>query len=392
MGSGGLRSSAKAGDAPLAGVLVVALEQAVAAPLASCRLADAGARVIKIERPSGDFARGFDSAANGQSAYFAWLNRGKESLTLDIKMPADRGLLLRILARADVFIQNLAAGAAARAGLGSEELRGRFPRLVTCDISGYGETGPYANMKAYDLLVQAESGLVSINGAPGEYGRVGVSICDYATGMSAALGVTEALAWRARSGRGRAVRVSLFDVLAELMSVPLLQYDYTGAGPERIGLAHPSIAPYGGFATKDGETLVIAVQNDREWAWLAADVLARPELAEDPRYATNPARMARRAEVDGLVRAFFAERPKAELEALLRAARVAYGAVNDLAGLSTHPQLRRQRVASDTGPIDMPAHPNAASAPAGVPRLPTLGEHDASIRREFAAAHLGHSR
>lgn len=368
----------------LDGILVVALEQAVAAPLASCRLSDAGARVIKLERDGGDFARGYDTAANGQSAYFAWLNRGKESLVVDIKKPADRDLVLRILGDADVFIQNLAVGAAARSGLGSDDLRKRFPRLITCDISGYGETGPYADMKAYDLLVQAEVGLISINGAPGEYGRVGVSICDYATGLSAVLAINEALVERSRTGRGAAIKVSLFDVLAELMSVPLLQHDYTGAGPERIGLAHPSITPYGGFVTRDGATLVISVQNDREWAALATEVLDRPELVDDPLYATNPARMQRRAEVDGLVQAFFSRHDRATMEVKLRAARIAYGAVNDLADLSGHPHLRRQRVLSETGEIDLPAHPNAATAWPAEPSLPRIGEHSERIRREFA--------
>ena len=371
-------------ERPLDGILVVALEQAVAAPLASCRLADAGARVIKLEREGGDFARGYDTAANGQSAYFAWLNRGKESLVVDIKNDADRDLVHSILARADVFIQNLAVGAAARAGLSSDELRERFPRLITCDISGYGETGPYADMKAYDLLVQAETGLISINGAPGEYGRVGVSICDYATGLSAVLGINEALVKRGRTGRGSAVKVSLFDVLAELMAVPLLQHDYTGTGPERIGLAHPSITPYGGFVTKDGATLVISVQNDREWASLATAVLDRPELVHDPLYATNPARMERRPEVDGLVQAFFSRHDRAQMEAKLRAARIAYGAVNGLAELSAHPHLRRQRVHSETGEIDMPAHPNVATRHANPPSLPRVGEHSEDIRREFA--------
>ena len=369
---------------PLEGILVVSLEQAAAAPLAACRLADAGARVIKIERPEGDFARGYDAAANGQATYFAWLNRGKESLVADIKNPADRSLLLRILSRADVFIQNLAVGAAARAGLGSEQLRKRFPRLVTCDISGYGERGPYRDMKAYDLLVQAESGLISINGAPGPYGRVGVSLCDYATGMSAALAINEALLARARSGAGAAIKLSLFDVLAELMTVPLLQHDCTGQGPERVGLAHPAIAPYGGFATKDGETLVIAVQNDREWASLAANVLERPDLADDPRYATNAARVAHRAAVDALVAQCAAAHSAEQLAALLRAARIAYGAVNDLAGLSAHPQLRRWRVESETGAIDLPAHPVATTPPPPAARLPGIGEHSARIRAEFA--------
>ena len=376
-------------EGPLSGVLVVALEQAVAAPLATCRLADAGARVIKLERADGDFARNYDTAANGQSAYFAWINRGKESLVVDIKSPADRELVLRILERADVFIQNLARGAAARAGLDSAELRRRFPRLITCDVSGYGEDGPYADMKAYDLLIQAEAGLISINGAEGEYGRVGVSICDYATGLSAALGINEALLERKRTGRGSAVKLALFDIMAELMTVPLLQHDYADAGPRRIGLAHPSITPYGGFVTKDGATLVISVQNDREWASFAGDVLRRPELVDDPLYATNPARMERREEVDGLVQAFFAEHSRDEMEAKLRTARIAYGAVNDLNGLSTHPHLRRQRVASETGAIAMPAHPNAAMSATDIPALPRIGQHSARLRQEFACTGTG---
>ena len=369
---------------PLDGVLVVSLEQAVAAPLATCRLADAGARVIKLERNNGDFARAYDTAANGQSAYFAWLNRGKESLTVDIKDEADRGLVLRILAKADVFVQNLAVGAAARSGLGSDDLRTRFPRLVTCDISGYGETGPYADMKAYDLLVQAEAGLVSVNGTPGPYGRVGISVCDTSTGLSAALAVNEALVQRERTGRGSAIKLSMFDVMADLMAVPLLHHDYLGAGPERIGLAHPSITPYGGFVTGDGVTLVISVQNDREWASLATNVMGRSELVDDPHYATNPARLERREVVDGMVQEFFSRHTRAEMEDKLRAARIAYGAVNDVTGLSVHPHLRRLTVESETGDVEIPAHPDAAAQPPRSPRLPRLGEHNERIRREFS--------
>ena len=369
---------------PLDGVLVVSLEQAVAAPLATCRLADAGARVIKLERPNGDFARAYDTAANGQSAYFAWLNRGKESLTVDIKNEDDRELVLRILAKADVFVQNLAVGAAARSGLGSEDLRKRFPHLVTCDISGYGDTGPYADMKAYDLLVQAESGLVSVNGAPGPYGRVGISVCDTSTGLAAALGINEALVKRGRNGAGSAVKISMFDVMADLMAVPLLHHDYLGAGPERIGLAHPSITPYGGFVTADGVTLVISVQNDREWESFAANVVERPELVDDPCYATNPARLERREVVDGMVQEFFGRHTRAEMEDKLRTARIAYGAVNDVTGLSTHPHLRRLTVDSETGDVEVPAHPNAAAAPPKSPRLPRLGEHNERIRQEFS--------
>ena len=370
---------------PLTGFLVVSLEQVVAGPLASCRLADAGARVIKLERSSGDFARNFDDDANGQSAYFAWLNRGKESLVVDIKSEEDQALVHRILARADVFIQNLAVGAAARAGFGSEALRQRYPRLITCDISGYGEHGEYADMKAYDLLVQAESGLVSISGAPGDYGRVGVSVCDIATGVSAALAITEALMERERTGTAKGVKLSLFDVIADWMGVPLLQHDYTGSGPGRVGLAHPSIAPYGGFVTEDGTTLLISVQNEREWHNLTAKVMERPELSQDTRFATNKDRMAQREEVENMVGEFFAAHKCSDLEARLRAARIAYGKVNTLAGLSTHPALRRWTVASTTGDISMPAHPNAALDTPQALSIPDLDAQGAAIREEFAA-------
>src|SRR4029079_17716645 len=242
---------------PLEGLLVVTLEQAVAAPYCSSRLADAGARVIKVERAEGDFARGYDKAANGLSSYFVWLHRGKQSLVSDIKDPDDAALLHRILARADVFIQNLAPGAAARAGFGSIELRTKYPRLITVDISGYGETGDYAAMKAYDLLVQAESGLAMITGHPAGPGRVGVSACDIACGMAAHAGVLEALIERGITGEGKGLRVSLFDGMADWMNVPLLYFEGTGKAPERMGLAHPSICPYGAFPTSDGSLVLI---------------------------------------------------------------------------------------------------------------------------------------
>ena len=367
---------------PLDGIVVVALEQAVAAPLATCRLADAGARVIKLERTDGDFARGYDDVANGQSAYFAWLNRGKESLAIDIKSDADQALLHRLLARADVFVQNLAVGAAARSGFDSADLRERYPRLITCDISGYGQAGPYAEMKAYDLLVQAESALVSISGPPGEYGRCGVSICDISTGLSAALAINEALALRSKTGCGSAIELSLFDVMAEMMAVPLLHHDYADNAPERVGLAHPSITPYGGFVTRDGVTLVISIQNEREWRSLLANVIDRADLVDDPRYANNRERMARREEVDGLVEDAFAKHDRADLEVLLRNARIAYGAVNDMAGLSAHPQLRRHEVESPTGPVTVPAHPDAARRLPPT-AIPAIDQHGATIRAEF---------
>ncbi|HUN40177.1 MAG TPA: CaiB/BaiF CoA-transferase family protein, partial [Acetobacteraceae bacterium] len=261
---------------PLSNLLVVSIEQAVAAPYCSSRLADAGARVIKIERPEGDFARGYDKAANGLSSYFVWLNRGKQSLVADIKDPGDAALLRRMLSCADVFIQNLAPGAAARSGFGSDDLRERYPRLITVDISGYGDTGDYATMKAYDLLVQAESGLAMITGHPAGPGRVGVSACDIACGMAAHAGVLEALIERGITGRGKGLKVSLFDGMADWMNVPLLFYEGTGNAPQRLGLAHPSICPYGAFATADGALVLISIQNEREWVEFCAKFLEEP--------------------------------------------------------------------------------------------------------------------
>jgi crotonobetainyl-CoA:carnitine CoA-transferase CaiB-like acyl-CoA transferase len=374
------------GRGPLDGLLVVALEQAVAAPYCSCRLADAGARVIKIERPEGDFARGYDRAVHGLSSYFVWLNRGKESLVADIKDRADAALLRRILARADVFIQNLAPGAAARAGFGSTELRRRHPRLITVDISGYGEGHGYADMKAYDLLVQAESGLAAITGHPAGPGRVGVSVCDIACGMAAHAAVLEALIARGASGEGRALAVSLFDGMADWMNVPLLYFEGTGEAPRRVGLAHPSIAPYGAFPTRDGSLVLISIQNEREWANFCADVLRDPDLPGRPGFESNTARVANRPAVDRLVARAFADLSREEAAARLREAGTAYGFVNELADLPGHPALRRVPVETPGGPASLVAPP--ALHDGGAPRLgpvPAIGEHDAAIRREFAA-------
>jgi crotonobetainyl-CoA:carnitine CoA-transferase CaiB-like acyl-CoA transferase len=273
---------------PLEGLLVVSLEQAVAAPTCSQKLADAGARVIKVERREGDFARGYDTAAAGLSSYFVWLNRGKESIALDIKDAADKSLLARLVARADVFIQNLAPGALARAGFGSAALRARHKRLITVDISGYGEEGDYARMKAYDLLVQAESGLASVTGHPAGPGRVGVSVVDIATGMNAHAAVLEALIARGITGRGTGIAVSLFDAMADWMNVPLLFLEGTGRAPERVGLAHPSICPYGAFATSDGALVLVSVQNEREWAGFCAGVLGNPACPRGRAGAATP--------------------------------------------------------------------------------------------------------
>ena len=369
----------------LDGLLVVSLEQAVAAPYCSARLADAGARVIKIERAEGDFARGYDKAVHGLASYFVWLNRGKQSLVADIKQPADAALLHGIIDRADVFIQNLAPGAAARAGFGAAALRARNPRLITVDISGYGDGNSYADMKAYDLLVQAESGLASISGHPAGPGRVGVSVCDIACGMNAHAGVLEALIKRGITGHGCALEVSLFGALADWMNVPLLYWEGTGKAPERVGLAHPSICPYGAFATKDGALVLISIQNEREFALFCAGFMAEPELPQRPGYDSNVARCAHRAEVDAHVAARFAQMTRDEATAKLRAAGTAYGLVNDLAGLAQHPALRRTTVATEAGPASIvaPAVIQNGETPHLGP-VPAIGEHSAAIRREFA--------
>ncbi|MGG5807794.1 CaiB/BaiF CoA transferase family protein [Falsiroseomonas sp. CW058] len=370
---------------PLEGLLVVAMEQAVAAPTCSLRLADAGARVIKIERADGDFARGYDRAAAGQSSYFVWLNRGKESLTLDIKRPEDHALLGRLLARADVFIQNLAPGAMARAGFGSAELRARHPRLITVDISGYGEEGPYAAMKAYDLLVQAESGLATVTGHPAGPGRVGVSVVDIACGMNAHAAVLEALIERGITGRGKGIAVSLFDGMADWMNVPLLFFEGTGRAPQRVGLAHPSICPYGAFATADGALVLISIQNEREWAAFCTGFLAEPGLAAREGWRSNTERVANRAAVDAHVGAAFARLTREEASARLLAAGTAFGLVNGVAELAAHPALRRIEVETPNGPVAMAAPAARFSDGARPPgRVPALGEHTAAIRAEFA--------
>jgi crotonobetainyl-CoA:carnitine CoA-transferase CaiB-like acyl-CoA transferase len=369
---------------PLSGLLVVAMEQAVAAPTCSVKLADAGARVIKIERAEGDFARGYDTAAAGQSSYFVWLNRGKESLVLDIKDPADKALLGRILAKADVFIQNLAPGAMARAGFGSAELRARHPRLITVDISGYGEEGDYAAMKAYDLLVQAESGLAAITGHPAGPGRVGVSVVDIACGMNAYAAVLEALIARGITGQGAGIAVSLFDGMADWMNVPLLYYEGTGRAPARVGLAHPSICPYGAFATADGALVLISIQNEREWAAFCGGFLAEPGLPAQPGWRSNTERVANRPAVDAHIGAVFAGLARDAAAARLNAAGIAYGFVNGVPELAAHPALRRLRVDTPGGPVQVaaPAARLAERARQYGP-VPALGAHGAAIREEF---------
>src|SRR5499427_5698178 len=448
---------------PLSGPLVVSLEQAVAAPMCTCRLADAGARVIKVERPEGDFARYYDKlavpraampatlaattsepaapssplplagegqgggmqkgsrvqahplpnppppgaprdaarrgdpvagegvhrvrgeelqsggSAEGQSAYFVCLNRGKESVVLDLARADDKALLAAMLAKADVFVQNLKPGAIAKLGFPLDALRRAHPRLVICSISGYGEDGPYAHRKAYDMLVQAESGLASITGGPEAPARVGVSVCDIAAAMNAYEAILAALYAREQTGEGAAIAISMFDAMAEWMAVPLIQYE-GGAAPQRIGLAHTSIAPYGAFKTKDGADILTSIQSDREWRVLAEKVLGDAALAADPAFATNVERVKRRAETDARVAAVFGATDEAALTQKLTENDIAFARVNATADLAVHPQLRRIDVATPSGTVSYPAPPaRSDAAPHRYGAVPALGEHTAKI-------------
>jgi itaconate CoA-transferase len=367
---------------PLEGLLVVSLDQAVAAPLCACRLADAGARVIKIERPEGDFARGYDSLAKGESAYFVWLNRGKESVVLDLTKDEDKALLERMLAKADVFIQNLKPGAIGKLGFAIERLRKDYPKLICVSISGFGETGPYATRKSYDLLVQAESGLASVTGNPDAPSRVGVSVTDVASGMNAYEAVLEAIIARGRTGQGAALSVSLFDAMADWMTVPLLHHE-GGQSPKRLGLAHPSIAPYGVFKSRDDIPILISIQNDREWRVLATDVMGDKTLAADPKFATLVDRVKHRAETDGKVTASFATMDVATLSKKLEAADIAFARVNDVGGLIEHPHLRRIEVDTPHGPVSYPAPAPVRDQARRYGRIPALGEHTERVRKEF---------
>ncbi|HMB46693.1 MAG TPA: CaiB/BaiF CoA-transferase family protein [Afifellaceae bacterium] len=369
----------------LEGLLAVSVEQAVAAPYASGRLADAGARVIKVERPEGDFARRYDSLVNGGSAYFVWLNRGKQSVCLDLKDDGDRDLLASMVSRADIFIQNLAPGAADRLGFGAEKLRAEFPRLITCSISGYGEDGPYRDQKAYDLLIQAESGLCAINGTPEGPARVGVSVCDIAAGMTAHQAILQALFARERTGQGRAIEVSLYHAMADWMNVPYLQHRYGGRTPGRHGLQHPTIAPYGAFACADGKVVLISVQNEREWRNLCEIFVGDAGLADDPRFASNNDRVANRPALEAILGACFAERDREASIERLATANIAYGRLSDLDDLETHPQNRLIRVSTENGPVELLAPAAVISGQTECfGAVPGLGADDEAIRREFA--------
>ncbi|MET7287024.1 CaiB/BaiF CoA-transferase family protein [Streptomyces sp. NPDC005573] len=374
---------------PLSGVTVVTVEQAVAAPYATRQLADLGARVIKIERPGvGDFARHYDTTVHGQSSYFVWANRSKESVTLDLKTRAGRDVLEQLLGRADVFVQNLAPGAAARLDLDAASVARRHSSLIPCTISGYGTTGPWADRKAYDLLVQCQTGLVSLTGTAEETARVGVSVADIAAGMYAYSGVLTALYTRATTGVARAVEVSLFEALAEWMGQPAYYTRHGGVQPPRMGTQHPTIAPYGAFTTGDGKQVLFSVQNEREWAALCERVLEKPELTDDPRFATGSDRVAHRGELDAIVAARFLRSGADELMELLEATGVANAGVNDVEEFLDHPVLagrgRWQEVAIPGAVV--PALRPPADLTGVAPRMdpvPDVGEHTERVLTEL---------
>ncbi|MGA5879199.1 CaiB/BaiF CoA transferase family protein [Streptomyces cellulosae] len=379
-------SAPPAGGLPLSGVTVVSIEQAVAAPFATRQLADLGARVIKVERPGGgDFARRYDTTVHGESSYFVWLNRSKESVTLDLKSEEGREVLERLLAQADVFVQNLAPGAAARMGLSADDLARRFPSLIPCSISGYGTSGPWADRKAYDLLVQCQTGLVSLTGSPEEAARVGVSIADIAAGMYAYSGILTALLTRATQGSVRAVEVSLFEALAEWMGQPAYYTAYNGAQPPRAGTQHATIAPYGTYTAADGTDVLLSVQNEREWAALCEHFLDTPGLIHDPRFATGSARVSHRRELNAVLAERVAASDGEEVMKLLDTIGIANAPVNDVKQFLDHPVLagrdrwRQVRipggetVAALLPPVDLTGTTPRMDA------VPALGEHTEQI-------------
>jgi len=377
---------------PLEGHIVVSLEQAVAAPFASRQLADLGARVIKIERPGvGDFARGYDENVRGMSAYFVWLNRGKESLTLDLKKPGGTEVLQRLLGTADVFIQNLAPGAAERLGFGAAALLERHPRLVVCDISGYGDAGPFRDKKAYDLLIQSEAGMLSITGTPEQPSRVGASIADICTGMYAYSGVLTALLGRARTGKGSRIEVSMFEALCEWMIQPLLYSHFTGKPIARNGADHVSIVPYGRFTAGDGKDVMMGIQNEREWLQFCEKVLERPDLARDPRFGSNSLRLANKDELLAIVRAVCGSMGAAELVARLDGASIANARMNEMHEVWEHPQLKARgrwvEMESPVGaiPVLRPPATHSDFEPA-IGAVPGVGSHTSAILAELGYA------
>jgi itaconate CoA-transferase len=374
---------------PLEGITIISLEQAVAAPFATRQLADLGARVIKVERPGvGDFARGYDETVKGISSHFVWLNRSKESLTLDVKQPEAKDILNRLLERADVFVQNLAPGAAERLGFGAAKLRGHHPRLIVCDVTGYGSSGPYRDKKAYDLLLQCETGLVSITGTPDTPSKVGVSIADIACGMYAYTGILTALYVRERTGEGAAFEVSLFEALGEWMGFPAYFTGYGGRQPLRTGASHAAIAPYGSFATGDDEAVFLGIQNEREWASFCATILKRPEVATDPRFDSNSKRVANGEDLRTIIEGVFQGSTADGIVEQLDAAQIANARMNTVQEFVDHPQLAaRQRWQT----VDSPAGPVPALIPPAdiegvepvMAAIPALGQHTDGVLAEL---------
>ena len=374
---------------PLDGITVVALEHAVAAPFATRQLADLGARVIKIERPKvGDFARDYDATVKGMSSHFVWLNRSKESLTLDLKHSGASQILERLLERADVLIQNLAPGAARRLGLGAESLLPKYPRLIVCDVSGYGDNGPYASKKAYDLLVQAEAGVISVTGTPDTPSKVGISIADIATGMYAYSGILSALYQREKSGKGTRIEVTMLEALAEWMGYPLYYTHFGGTAPARTGPNHATIVPYGRYETGDGKSIMLGLQNEREWAVFCEKVLLQPKLAQDPRYGSNSRRAAKRSEINALITEVFATLTTEQAIERLDASGIANARINTPDEVWEHPQLKaRDRWREMDSPVGLLATLlPAVTMPdfeARIDAVPALGEHTERILGEF---------
>jgi len=369
---------------PLNNILVVSLEQAVAAPFCSVRLADAGARVIKVERPEGDFARYYDKDVMGSSAYFVWLNRGKESLAIDIKNKENMNLLKKIILNADVFIQNLAPGATDRVGIGSVEMRKKNRKLITCDISGYGMSGPYKERKAYDLLVQAESGLCSLTGTPDESGRVGVSVCDIACGLNAYSAILQALLVREKTKKGCGIEMSLFDGMAEWMNVPYLQTVYGKKLLKRVGLSHPTIAPYGVFSTSCRTKILISIQNEREWKQLCNIVLKIDGLAENDKFNEPTKRVVNRKELDTIIANEFIKYDKDYIIQNLTNAKIAFGVLNEINDLENHPQLNKIKCLIDEKEIELIAPPRMTiNQDIKKNKIPSIGENNEAIKNEF---------
>jgi len=369
---------------PLKDVTVVSVEQALSAPFASCRLADAGARVIKVERESGDFARNYDHSVNGESTYFAWVNRGKESVRIDLKSEGGKSLFLKIVEKSDVLLQNLKPGAMKKLGLGSEDLRDQYPALITCDISGYGEEGEYSEMKAYDNLVQAESGLIDVTGDGDVRAKVGISIADISTGMHAYSAILEALIHRNQTGEGVAIKLSMFDSMADWMMVPWFHQKYGGRTPKRRGVFHAEIAPYGPFKTSDGREIVIGIQNEREWKRFCEYIMDENFQPDDPRFTSNSNRVENVEALNGLIQNRLVKMPYRTTVELLRKYQIAFANLNTLEQFSRHPQLRLADVELNGEMIKMADRPaQFAGYTSEFGAIPALGQHDEKIRKEF---------